>query len=242
VRIVIFSDIHGNLAALQAVMAHLEERGAVDHLVINGDFCAFGPRPTECLKFVESLPNALYVQGNTDRYLTARPSSVVTDNSNRARLRAACGWAAQEIGEGGLRFLAGLPSRQVISVMGMPHILVVHGSTRSDEEGIGPETKHSDLATIVEGVPAGLLVCGHTHIPWDRTIGAVRLLNEGAVGFPYDGDQRACYTVVDSSDGGWSVDLHRVEYDVRSVIDDLRDRNHPATDIFIDRLQRASSR
>ncbi len=240
-RLVIFSDIHGNLAALQAVLAHITKLGAVDNIVINGDFCAFGPRPAECLSMVRSLPNALFVQGNTDRYLTARPSPVATEDSNRARLRAACGWGAQEIGEDGLKFLVGLPAKQEISVRELPHILVVHGSTRSDEEGIGPNSTASDLEAIVQGVPPGLLFCGHTHIPWDKTIGTVRLINEGAVGLPYDGDQRDRYALVTSIDSGWSVELHGVEYDVRSVIDDLRNRNHPATDIFVDRLQRASS-
>lgn len=240
-RVVVFSDVHGNLAALEAVLRAIDESGGADRYVVNGDLCAFGPRPVECLERLQSLPNASFVQGNTDRYMLARPSQVVADDTVGARLRAGVGWAAREVGEAGLRFLATLPTRQEFQESGEGGALVVHASPRGDEEGIFPSTTPEQLATMLEGVEADWLFCGHTHIPCRHQVGRTTVFNEGAVGFPFDGDRRACYATLESTGRGWDVALHRVVYDLDAVIGDLESRALPAAAIFADRLRRAAS-
>lgn len=240
-RVVIFSDVHGNLAALDAVLRAVQERGGADRYVVNGDLCAFGPRPVECLARLRSLPNASFVQGNTDRYMLARPSHVAASESGSARIRAGIGWAAREVGEEGRRFLATLPARQAFEEPDEGSVLVVHASPRSDEEGIFPATTAEELAPMLEGVDADWLFCGHTHQPSRHRVGRTTVVNEGAVGFPFDGDQRACYATVKSTGRGWDVGLHRVAYDVEAVVRDMEARGLPAAPIFVDRLRRAAS-
>lgn len=239
-RVVVFSDVHGNLAALDAVLRAIDERGGADRYVVNGDLCAFGPRPVECLERLQALPDASFVQGNTDRYMLARPSRVVAGDSQGARLRAGIGWAAREVGEGGLRFLATLPTRQALHEPAEGSVLVVHASPRGDEEGIFPTTTPGALAPMLEGVEADWLVCGHTHVPSRHRLGRTIVVNEGAVGFPLDGDRRACYATLDATGHGWEVALHRVAYDVEHVVADLEARALPAGAIFADRLRRAA--
>jgi len=239
VRVVILSDVHGNSTALDAVLRDIDATGGADRIIVNGDLCAFGPRPEESLARLRSLPNATFVQGNTDRYLVARPSPVPATDSTPARLRAGCGWAAARIGEDGLRFLAALPNRQEVDDAHAGRLLVVHASPRSDEEGIGPDTTPAQLSEIMTGIDAAFLCCGHTHVPWRGQWGGTTIINEGAVGFPMDGDSRASYATAVLEPQAWHVELHRVVYDVDSVINDLYARQLPAADIFAKRLRRA---
>jgi putative phosphoesterase len=234
-KVAIISDVHGNIVALEAVLRDLEQQGNIDHIVMPGDMFAFGAAPDEVFTALRHLPNARFVLGNTDRYLLegTYPSTSSGDGW-QDKLLLSFHWTAEHLEREGLDFLKTLPPCQVIQD-GNRQLLVVHGSPRSDEEGLTVKTRASELDSMPIGCQVAVLACGHTHVPMDRTLGSVRVVNAGSVGLPFDGDPRACYAIVSNpaANGGLpaQVELRRVEYDIEKAVEQFYTLDHPAADI-----------
>jgi putative phosphoesterase len=234
-KIAVISDIHSNIAALEAVLIDLEQQGNADHIVVTGDMFAFGAAPNEVLAVLRQLPHAHLLRGNAERYLLegTYPSSPNGDGWKNDLLLT-FRWTAEQLGHDGLSFLGTLPSYQVIQV-GARQLLAVHGSTRSDEEGLSVRTEVNEFERMLIDPQVAIVACGHTHVPMDRTLGCVRVVNAGSVGIPFDGDPRACYAIIRNPEGNGSgptrVELRRVAYDVDKAIEQFYARNCPAADI-----------
>jgi putative phosphoesterase len=220
-RLAVLSDVHGNAAALEAVLSDVAAFG-VDRIWLLGDFVAFGPAPAAVLRRVLALANARFVQGNTDRY-------VLSDEPKWASFR----WTRRHLSEDDQDFLRRLPTRQVEG-----DLLGVHASPRSDEEGIEPGTDDEGLRHMLAGVKQAVVFCGHTHLPLDRRLDRWRVVNVGSVGLPLDGDRRASYVLVDRDDEP-RVEFRRVSYDVGRVIAELEQSDHPRRDWVVERLETA---
>jgi putative phosphoesterase len=216
-RIAVLSDIHGNLAALEAVLRDAARR-SVEGFLHLGDLVGYGPRPRECVERVraEEIPG---VVGNYDLavcradpeeglslYLKASISDV-----GRRTYR----WTREHVDEGAREFLAGLPA-QLRFEEGELAFLFAHGSPERPNEYLLPDAPEDRLRQLFEGTGADVLVVGHTHLPQARRLGERLLLNPGSVGKPKDGDPRASYLVVDS-EAGLRAEQVRVEFDVESV-------------------------
>ena len=244
-KIAVLSDVHGNIVALEAVLKDLGRQASVDHIVVAGDLFSFGPAPNDVLAKLKQLSHACFLLGNTDRYLLegTYPSSYGTGDW-QDKLLFSFQWTAEQLDEEGLRFLRALPFLQIISE-GSYQLLAVHGSPRSDEEGLTENTEASELEEMAIEPQVSVLACGHTHIPVDRLIGGVRLVNVGSVGLPFDGDSRACYAIVSglavNGNAATQVQLRRVAYDVEKVVDQFRACDHPAADIGAYNLRSARS-
>ena len=168
-RIAVLCDIHGNLPALEAIVSELD----VDLVVAGGDI-ASGPFPLETLSLLRSLAVPVrYVRGNADRVLDL---DGIPEPNRSARL-----WVAERLGEENLRFLAELPLDLVIDSF---HFC--HGAPGSDIEPITRVTPDDRLRRLLEGVSERVVVCGHTHVQFDREVDGVRILNAGSVGAPYE--------------------------------------------------------
>jgi putative phosphoesterase len=234
-RIAILSDIHGNIVALEAVLKHLEEQGKVDTIIVTGDMFAFGPAPHEVLAVLQELPNTRFLMGNTDRYLVEKtyPATAKSD-SWQDQLLFSFRWTAEHLGDAGLRFIKTLPPCQVIQE-GSRQLLAVHGSPCSDEQGLTLKTKAEDLREMALDPQVAMIVCGHTHIPMDRMINKIRVVNAGSIGLPFDGNPRACYAIISnlvgSSGKPAQVELPRVAYDVEKTVGQLYAAQIPAADI-----------
>ncbi|MEW5958879.1 MAG: metallophosphoesterase family protein [Chloroflexota bacterium] len=234
-KIAVISDIHGNAVALEAVLEDLERRGGADCLVVPGDLFAFGPEPKAVYTILRQLPNARFLLGNTDRYLLtgAYPTKAIDDDW-QAKLLLSFHWTAERLGSEGLRFLGTLPPAQRIQE-GDRQLLAVHGSPRSDEEGLTPKTGAEHLREMSLDPQVAVLVGGHTHIPMDRLLNGVRLVNAGSVGLPFDGDPRACYVIIShlaAPDGRLTqVEFRRVIYDVEKAIKQFYTNGYPAADV-----------
>jgi putative phosphoesterase len=244
-KTVIFSDIHGNVVALEAVLKDLEQQGGADQIIIPGDIFAFGPAPYETLMIVRELGNTHFLLGNTDRYLLQGTyPSTLTDDGWQSRLLYSFHWTAERLGVGGLDFLKTLPSFQRVSA-GQQQLLAVHGSPRSDEEGLTSKTTLEDLEAMAIAPEVSILVSGHTHMPMDRMFGRVRVLNAGSVGLPFDGDPRACYVIISNfpaeADRPTQVEFRRVAYDVEQVVDQFYEANYPAAEISAYNVRTARS-
>ncbi len=228
-RIALLADIHGNNIALEAVLSDLSAQAPVDHLIILGDLFVFGPEPNEVFDTLKLLPNARYILGNTDRYLLEKKYPIQPNGGSwQDSLLASFQWTTECINPEAVEFLTDIPTHQIVDV-DLWRLLVVHGSPRSDEEGLTMKTTAADLAKM--GVPPGtsVLAAGHTHIPIDCIIDGVRVVNCGSIGLPFDGIPRAAYSIITKQPHGETqVDIRRVDYDIERAVKQLEDRNHPA--------------
>lgn len=231
-------DIHGNLPALEAVLADADDAG-VTRFLLGGDYAAFGAWPRETVERLREL-DADWIRGNVDRW-TLDP-----DDAPEAA-RPALAYCRSALGEEIARELAELPElREAFPADGAgpeptaaerEAVLFCHASPRSDVESFLPEPAATDTE-LLQGVNVGLLVFGHTHIQFRRDgPDDVELLNPGSVGIPLDGDRRAAWAIL-GEDG--SIDLRRVAYDHQASADAIRERLGADGELFAGRIERAS--
>jgi predicted phosphodiesterase len=207
--VAILYDIHGNLPALEAVLADAEDAGA-RRFVLGGDYALFGPWPREVVERLREL-DADWIRGNGERW-TAHPHDAPQDDVVQSAV-AAC---RELLGDDLVSHLAALPFD--ISRDGVRY---VHASPVSDVRSFAPEHDDSE-EEMLEGILETRLVFGHTHLPFRRQAKAgVELVNPGSVGMPFDGDQRAAYAL---ADGDAEIEHRRVEYDYERTTAALRER------------------
>ena len=196
-RVAIISDIHGNLPALEAVLSDVS-RERVDLIISCGDV-ASGPLPVETLQVLRGLPTVRFVRGNADRALVA-----------------GFDWCSSQLTREDRDFLASFAETIAIDVDGLGRVLFCHGSPRSDEEIMTARTPEERLGEFLAGVDAAVVVCGHTHMPFDRMAGRVRVINPGSVGMPY-GEPGAFWAVL-----GPEIAVRRTDYDRPAAADRIR--------------------
>jgi len=212
-RVAALYDIHGNLPALEAVLAEVE-REPVDAVVIGGDV-ASGPMPAATLDLLDALPVPVhFVRGNADRVLDLEG---IPEPNRSARL-----WVAERLGEERLAFLAGLPLDVTLGVGGLGAVRFCHGAPGSDGIVITKVTPDERLRSLLDGVAADVVVCGHTHVQFDRVLDGVRVLNAGSVGAPYEAEPAAYWLEL-----GPGVRFRRTDYDIASTIERIRATGYP---------------
>jgi putative phosphoesterase len=216
-RVAALYDVHGNLPALEAVLAEVEEL-EVDAVVVGGDM-VIGPMPRATLERLLALgERALFVRGNGDREIAA-PAAGADRWLERTR------WSAAQLERGQLAWLAALPDTQSVAVDGLGPVLFCHGSPRSDEEILTRISAEERVAAAVAGVPEAVVVCGHTHVQFDRQIAGKRLVNAGSVGMPYEAQPGAYWALL-----GPDVELCRTEYDLEAAAAAVRASGFPAAE------------
>jgi predicted phosphodiesterase len=198
-------DIHGNLPALEAVLADARD---ADAFLLGGDYATAGAWPLETVERLRELPNATWIRGNADRWLVDRHDAPAPIDGIAER-------TAELLGDELARELAALPETAVVD-----GTLYCHASPPSDMRSFLPDPAETD-AELLEGVDERRVVFGHTHIAFTREgPRGIELANPGSVGMPWDGDHRAAYAVVD----GDRLELRRVEYDWRASVQAVRER------------------
>jgi putative phosphoesterase len=219
-RFAVLADIHGNLPALEAVLADVALTDA-DLLMICGDV-ASGPLPIETLDVLRALHRARFVRGNADRGLVN-----AFDGEKLPRLPGpGFDWCASQLTREHRDFLASFTEPVSVDVDGVGRVLFCHGSPRSDEEMMTAETPDSRLREFLSAVKAGLVVCGHTHMPFDRVVDGVRIINPGSVGMPY-GDPGAFWALL-----GPGVEFRRTDYDQEAAAARIRRSAWPGAQEF----------
>jgi predicted phosphodiesterase len=222
-RVAALYDVHGNLPALEAVLAEVERSGA-DLVVVGGDV-AIGPMPRECVERLRALGDrALFVRGNGDREIASVPDDG-DDDVWAARTR----WSAGRLDDEELEFLAGLPETQSLRVRGLGRVLFCHGSPRDDEEIVTALTAEERLAPMLRGVVEPTVVCGHTHVQFDRVVDETRVVNAGSVGMPYEVRPGAYWALLDGE-----VELRRTGYDLDAAAAAVRASGFPDADELAD--------
>ena len=218
-RVAALYDIHGNLPALEAVLRDVRDAG-VDHIVIGGDVLP-GPMPRESLACLQALDLPVqYIQGNGDREVIA-PTGAVPE-----MYRESMRWNAEQLRPEDARMLAAWPLTLRVAIDGIGDVLFCHATPRNDTEIFTRQTPDEPLLPIFGGLGVQLAVCGHTHMQFDRTIGAVRVVNAGSVGMPF-GDPGAYWLLL-----GPRVELRRTSYDLAAAAERIRATAYPKADEF----------
>jgi predicted phosphodiesterase len=180
-RVAVFSDIHGVLPALEAVLAEPDVQTA-ELVVLTGDIAA-GPQPVETLDLLVSLgERAVWVRGNADRELAAMARGEGGEAPDQISP-----WAANQLRPDQIELLAGLPSTVTLEVDGLGPVLFCHATPRDDEEMVLVDSPISRWAEVFSGVPEEVrtVVCGHTHMPFARQVDRRLVINAGSIGMPY---------------------------------------------------------
>ena len=208
-RIVLLSDIHGNVVALEAVLAAIRRDAAPDALFVAGDLVLNGPRPAETLALLRTIDQAQFVRGNTDQYLIDRAADSDAVDFARAQLPQAA-----------IDFVDALPFAQSLEAAPGHALLVVHANPRDLEGQITPTSPVAQLRPWFAGVTADVIAFGHYHVPFTRQLDRRTLFDVASVGMPRDGDQRAVYATLDWDGTGWHAAHHRVAFDIAAVARD----------------------
>lgn len=230
-RIAILSDIHGNLAGLDACLNDLAQQGGADTIVAAGDLCVDGPKPKKVLQRLIDV-GVVCVRGNTDRELFER-----ADEKMSAMDRSQLEWTRKQLGDKLLAWLGDLPFSLRFGDAGA-ELLVVHANPTNDHEHLWPDADDAMLERLVGNETAAAIAFGHLHLPYARVWHGKLLVNVASAGLPKDGDARASYAILTQRSGGWQARHRRVEFDVKKVATQITDCGIPGSADLIATLRR----
>jgi predicted phosphodiesterase len=214
-RVAVLADIHGNLPALEAVLHDVDAAGA-DAVVLAGDMTV-GPLQTETLDLLTSLgERVIWVRGNCERNLVEVADG--TYQPTGAAHEAGTVWCGQQLTRAQRNHLAGLPLTVSLEVDGLGPVLFCHGTARDDEEIVLVDSPVEWFDAGFAGVQEQTVVCGHTHMPFDRLADGRRIVNPGSVGMPYGRAPGAYWALL-----GPDVTLRHTGYDVAAAAQTFRD-------------------
>ena len=258
-RIAIFSDVHGNLTALEAVLADIKEK-APDIIFFAGDLCSGGARPSACLQLLQQEEiSAIY--GNNDEMVGAQPLLSDDIQTEKQAQQTAeddlVSWTKAQLSEMDRAWLRSLPFFRRFSPTTHPRddIFIVHANPHDVERHIYPpeaaqqeiygEIKQPDdavsLSHLLHDLETGILAFGHLHIPNIRQWQHLTLANISSVSQPIDGDPRAKYGLFTWQDGRWSISHHYIPYDIQAEVEQLAHLRPPTWQELSQQLQTARS-
>ncbi len=233
-NVAVITDIHGNLPALQAALARIEELG-IESVFCGGDLVGYGPHPNEvCALIAEREIPTIY--GNYD-YAIAHDEedcgcAYVTPH-DRELGQLSVDWTLAHTSQDAKDFMRGLPFDLRFPV-GDAGVHLVHGSPRKVNEYLFEDKPARLYERLAAAESDRALVFGHTHRPWVHEYGGVLFVNCGSVGKPKDSDPRGAFAVLEPSAGSVAVSIERVEYDAVSVAAEVREAGLPGE--FADKL------
>jgi len=223
-RVAALYDIHGNLPALEAVLREIRHE-RFDRIVVGGDVLP-GPMPRETMACLLDLDIPVqFIRGNGDRAVIellfgTDPVGVP------AHVRPLIRHSADALDSEQRHAVASWPDRLRMEIDGIGEVLFCHATPRNDTEIFTQRTPDSRLLAVFAGITARVVVCGHTHMSFDRMLGAVRVVNAGSVGMPF-ADPGAYWASL-----GPDVRLRRTSYDVAAAAQMIRASDYPQADDF----------
>lgn len=226
-RVAALYDIHGNLPALEAALADVRRAG-VDLVVVGGDVLP-GPMPRECLELLQGLTLPVrYLRGNGDRVVLSALRGEMPDEVPPA-VHDVVRWNAGQLTPAQGSSIATWPMTVRHHLPDIGDVLFCHATPRSDTENITRRTDESKLVDALEEAHASLVVCGHTHMQYDRTVGTVRVVNAGSVGMPF-GAPGAYWLLLHEA-----VELRCTSYDLAAAAERIAATAYPQARQFSER-------
>jgi putative phosphoesterase len=225
-RVAALYDIHGNLPALEAVLEDVR-KARVDLIVIGGDVLP-GPMSAEALSRLSALDVPVEcIHGNGERIALAQIAGGDISEVPEQH-RDAIRWDAERVAHEQRAWLSAWPLTCRVEIRGIGEVLFCHATPRNDTECFTRVTAEERLTPVFAGVDAPLVVCGHTHMPFDRTVGRVRVVNAGSVGMPFSQPRGAYWLLL-----GPDVELRRTDYDFASAAERIRSTGFPQADVAV---------
>ncbi|RPJ50481.1 MAG: metallophosphoesterase [Acidobacteria bacterium] len=225
-RVAALYDIHGNLPALEAVLGDLR-RAEVEVIVIGGDVVP-GPMPSETLDRLLDVARdtrVQFIQGNGETAALAEISGTGAD-AVPEQYRGIVRWVAEQLTPAQQRLLASCPKTLRLRVEGLGDVLFCHATPRSDTEIFTRTTSEDRLLLLFAEANASTVVCGHTHMQFDRMVGGIRVINAGSVGMPY-GEPGADWLLL-----GPGIELRHTPYDLAKAAERIQRTNYPQAKEF----------
>ena len=223
-RIAAIYDIHGNAPALEAVLADIT-REEVDRIIVGGDVVA-GPLPRETLELLQNCKVPMqFIRGNADREVISRMRGEDIDDVPE-NVREVVVWVVQQLEPKHLTLLSSWQETLQLQVNGLGDVLFCHATPQSDTTIFTRLTPEAKLLPLFSEVKASLVVCGHTHMQFDRRVSNLRVVNAGSVGMPY-GETGAYWLLLDTG-----VELRRTFYDLEKAAEHIRATSYPQAEAF----------
>jgi predicted phosphodiesterase len=214
VRVAALYDIHGNLPALEAVLEDVRDND-VDLIIVGGD--VVGPMPQETMARLLRLDiPARFIHGNGDRVVIAHARGEPIDEVP-TRYRDCIAWIAERLDNASRRAMAEWPLTCELEIDGLGQVLFCHATPQNDVDCFTRVTPDDRVKQLFAGVHARTVVCGHTHMQFDRIVGDVRIVNAGSVGAPFAPPAGAHWLLL-----GPDVQLRQTPYDVARAADEMR--------------------
>ncbi len=219
-KVAVLADIHANYPALLEVAEHVQTWNP-DLVFVAGDTVNRGPRPIECLEFVQEKSRKegwCAIRGNHEDYVIVYSQPDAPREGPLYELFHYSFWTYEQLGCD-TKALEAMPEKFSHENSGSGEFRGVHASMRSNRHGIYPEMADQTLKKLINPPPAVLAV-GHTHRPLVRQVEQTLVVNAGSVGLPFDGDARAAYAQIECQNGKWGGKIIRLHYDIEQTKQD----------------------
>jgi len=256
-RLAVFSDIHGNLTAFEAMLSDLEKQGEFDQIWCLGDMAALGGQPHECIQKLRDLREHYtkdkfkIIGGNTDRYLVTgerfpmppvkEEEHFETFRQNVTAMGAIYDWNLEQLTWDDYEVLAKIVGRELRQqVKGYGHVIGFHAIPGNDESmALRPSSDREEANDALLDRAGRLALCGHTHYAMQREVGSWIVVNPGSVGLSWANPGKAEWAVLEWTDNAVDVYFHQIAYDVDATLTQWEANGHPRIDWARNRLTEA---
>ena len=223
-RVAAIYDIHGNLPALEAVLREIHQE-KVDHIIVGGDVLP-GPMPREALERLRDLDaQTQFIYGNGEvavlQQMAGKEPTAV-----REAYRPIIRWTAQQLHPDHQQWLSTWPKTVTLEIAGLGSVLFCHATPQNENDIFTRLTPEDRLLPVFEGLTAATVVCGHTHMQFDRKIGPTRVVNAGSVGMPF-GKPGAHWLLL-----GPNIQFRHTTYDLANAAGRVRSTAYPQAEDF----------
>jgi predicted phosphodiesterase len=251
-RIALLADIHGNSLALDAVLAHIQAQGGVEEYWILGDLCAIGYDPAGVLERLSTLPNAIFIRGNTDRFVTShdRPDPTIEEARQNPDLipvvtdiAASFAWTQGYLdGRGWLDWLKALPLEQRLTLPDGTRVLLVHAAPGTDDGwGLNNALSDDEVRAALGDCDADLICVGHFHLPMERHLDGHGhgqcIVSPGSISNCFRTDLSPVYAILSVDGTGHQINYHYVDYDRQAAIEAAEQSSNPGRGYVVQSLK-----
>lgn len=221
-RLAVLADIHGNLPALEAVIADMAQF-EVDQVVVAGDTINWGPYSTQVLERIYAEPWAV-IRGNHEFYMLYHNTPFMPD---AWRGFSTLNWLNTHIPKKWRTVIASQPDDLRLVFQDAPFVKVVHAAPGNHWRGIFPtQTTDAEIQEMLGGVEENIVITAHTHLTMEKRVGRWHILNPGSLGVPLDGMRGARYLLLDGSADGWQATFRRVDYDITPLLEECERQDY----------------
>lgn len=224
-KIAVLSDIHGNAVALESTLTDLAGQG-IRHALVLGDLFLKGPEPDRILELLGNIHILAWVKGNTDESLAETPRGYVAQNDFETQVMLYHHYCWELLPPRVIGLIGGLDEKATF-ILGTKNLCCVHASTTSLRKGLSSDTPMEELESELKSVGEDIILCGHTHKPFEWWKGDRGIINCGSIGMPSDGNPESCYVVLELDPDGIKFTHRRVAYPIEELLKVALEKGFP---------------